>query len=104
MPVAVYMRWPNIDVDAYERIRDQVRWEDEQPDGAIFHVASPEPEGTLRVFDIWESPEKFDAFVRSRIMPALAELGIETDPEIALCEVHRMFAPNGIEAGAGVLV
>jgi hypothetical protein len=98
------MRWPNIDVDAYERIRDHVRWEENLPDGASFHVASPEEDGTLRVFDIWDSPEQFQAFVETRIMPALQTLGIETDAEIHICEVHRMFAPSGIEAGAGVLV
>jgi hypothetical protein len=104
MPIAVYMRWPNIGVDEYEQIRERVRWEEEVPDGAVFHVASPEPGGTMRVFDIWESSEKLDAFIGSRILPALKELGIESDAEIVPCEVHRMFAPNGIEAGAGVLV
>ena len=103
MSVAVYMRWPNIDVDASERIRDHVRWEENLPEGALFHVASPDGDA-LRVFDIWESAEQFDTFVQSRILPALQELGIETDPEVYPCEVHRMFAPKGIESGAGVLV
>jgi hypothetical protein len=103
MSVAVHMRWPNIDVEAYERIRDRVRWEEDLPDGASFHVASPDGDA-MRVFDIWDSGERFQAFVEGRIMPALEELGIESAAEVHVCEVHRMFAPNGIEAGAGVLV
>jgi hypothetical protein len=102
MPTAMYMRWPGVSIDQYEQTRDKVRWEEELPDGAMFHVAARDGDD-LRVFDLWESPEQFQAFVESRLMPAVREVGIEGDPEVQLCEVHRMFAPNGIEAGAGIL-
>ena len=103
MPTAMHMRWPGVSIDQYEQTRDKVRWEEELPEGAIFHVAARDGD-ELRVFDLWESPEQFNAFVESRLMPVIVgEMGIETEPEVTLCEVHRMFAPNGIEAGAGIL-
>ena len=37
-------------------------------------------------------------------MPAVREIEIEGDPEVTLCEVHRMFAPKEIHSGAGLLV
>ena len=104
MPTAMHMRWPGITLDQYDEAREKVHWEDQLPDGAIFHCASHDGEG-MRIFDLWESPEQFQAFVESRLMPVIVgEMGIETEPEVTLCEVHRMFAPRGIEAGAGVLV
>ena len=104
MPTAMHMRYPGITLEQYEEARDRVNWEGELPDGAIFHCASYDGE-SMRIFDIWESEEKFGTFVESRLMPVLqGEMGITTEPDVTLCEVHRMFAPNGIEAGAGVLV
>jgi hypothetical protein len=104
MPTAMTMRYPGITLDQYDEACEKVNWEGDVPAGAIFHVAAHDGEA-MRVFDIWESPEQFNAFVESRLMPVLVgELGIQTQPEVTLCEVHRMFAPNGIEAGAGVLV
>ncbi len=103
MPTAMYMRWPGIGTDEYEQVRDIVRWEEDVPDGARFHVAAQDGDA-MRVFDLWDSAEQFQAFVDSRLMPAVQQVGITTEPEVALCEVHRMFAPRPIEAGAGVLV
>jgi hypothetical protein len=103
MPTAMYMRWPGVSIEQYEQARDEIDWEGNLPDGAIFHVATADGDA-LRVFDLWESPEKFNTFVESRLMPGVRKVGIQGEPEVALCEVHRMFAPDGIEAGAGVLV
>jgi hypothetical protein len=104
MPTAMYMRWPAITLDQYDEAREKVDWEGDVPDGAIFHVASHDGD-RMRVFDLWESPEKFQAFVESRLMPVIkGDMGIDQEPEVVLCEVHNMFAPNGIEAGAGMLV
>jgi hypothetical protein len=58
----------------------------------------------MRVFDLWESGDHFNRFVAERLMPAVREIGIEGDPEVTLCEVHRMFAPKEIHSGAGLLV
>jgi hypothetical protein len=104
MPTAMHMRYPGITLEQYDEACEKVDWEGDQPDGAIFHVAAHDGEA-MRVFDLWESPEQFQAFVEGRLMPVLqGEMGIETQPEVTLCEVHRMFAPKPIEAGAGVLV
>lgn len=56
------------------------------PDGMEYHVCFG-PEGNLRVSEIWDSREKFEAF-GSRLMPVLAEVGIEPgEPEVL--EVHN---------------
>jgi hypothetical protein len=100
---AMHMRWPGITSDQYDEILARVRWEEDLPDGAIFHVAAFDDDGA-RVFDLWESPQQFQEFVDSRLMPAIQSIGITTQPDVALCPVHRMFAVKPIESGAGILV
>jgi hypothetical protein len=46
--------------------------------GCLFHVAGANAEG-LCVTDVWESPEKFQAF-GEKLMPLLAQAGLQTEP------------------------
>jgi hypothetical protein len=57
------------------------------PKGRTLHVAL-ESEGTIQVFDIWESQQEFDAFGPT-LMPILGKLGVELkDPMVAT--VHNV--------------
>jgi hypothetical protein len=57
------------------------------PKGRTFHVAL-ESDGEIRVFDIWESQEDFDAFGPT-LMPILTELGVGLkEPMVA--RVHNV--------------
>lgn len=103
MPTAMHMRWEGVTLEQYDAARELIDWEGDLPDGAILHVASYGDDG-FRVFDIWESAEHFQRFVEERLRPGVEQVGIEGEPEVHLGDVHRMFAPRAIEAGAGVLV
>jgi hypothetical protein len=46
-----------------------------KPKGRTYHVAL-ESEGSIHVFDIWESQEEFDAF-GATLVPILTTLGVE---------------------------
>jgi hypothetical protein len=70
MPIVMTMQWDGVTVDEYEQVRKLVKWETEQPAGGLFHVASFAA-GGLRVTDIWDSAEKFNQFVETRVMPAV---------------------------------
>jgi hypothetical protein len=51
------------------------------PEGMDYHVCFGS-EGNLRVSEIWDSEEQWRAF-GERLMPVLAEIGIETgEPEV----------------------
>jgi hypothetical protein len=57
------------------------------PDGMDYHVCFGS-EGSLRVSEIWDSKEQLDAF-GERLMPVLAEVGIEPGtPE--LLDIHNI--------------
>jgi hypothetical protein len=60
------------------------------PDGADYHCAFV-VDGSIRVGEVWDSREKFEAF-GERLMPLLADHGIDPgEPEIL--EVHNVIKP-----------
>jgi hypothetical protein len=57
------------------------------PKGRTYHAAL-EADGSVNVFDIWESQSDFDAF-GATLMPILTELGVEVgEPMVA--QVHNV--------------
>ena len=92
MPVMMVMEWPGIGAEEYEAARKHVNWEGDVPPGAMFHAVAVTDSG-VRVTDIWESAEAFDAFTRDRLMPGIKELGIPGEPNVELLPTHTIFAP-----------
>ena len=58
------------------------------PDGLDYHVCFGS-EGNLRVSEIWDSREQFEAFGK-QLMPILAGTGIEFSGEPEILEVHNI--------------
>ena len=57
------------------------------PDGMDYHVCFG-TDGNLRVSEIWDSKEKWEAF-REQLLPILADVGIQPgEPEVL--EVHNI--------------
>jgi hypothetical protein len=76
-----------------EKYDDSLRRLDESegafpPDGLDYHVCFGS-EGNLRVSEIWDSREQLEAF-GERLMPLLAEAGIEFSAEPEIFEVHNI--------------
>jgi hypothetical protein len=70
-----------------ESIRRLEQGGDWPPDGLEYHVCFGSDDN-IRVSEIWDSQEQFDAF-GERLMPILADMGIEPgEPE--LLEVHNI--------------
>ena len=45
------------------------------PEGAIFHTAGfDEDAGVFRIFEVWETRDACDRFMRERVMPIVEEL------------------------------
>jgi hypothetical protein len=58
------------------------------PDGMDYHVCFG-TEGDLRVSEIWDSQEQFDAF-GEKLMPILADVGIQFSGAPEVFEVHNI--------------
>lgn len=93
MAIVMNMRWSGVTKDQYDQALKVVDWESTPPEGGKYHVASFDNNG-LRVTDVWESADDFNRFVEQRLMPGVAQIGIEGQPEVEITEVHRIFAPD----------
>jgi hypothetical protein len=80
----------NLTTEKYEeanrRLEEAGLWPD--PDGLEYHVCFGS-EGNLRVSEIWNSREQLDA-VGERLMPILADVGIEFSGAPEILEVHNI--------------
>lgn len=57
-------------------------------DGRLHHSCFGD-DGSLAVYDIWESPEQFEAF-GAKLQPILAEMGVEMSGPPAVMPVQFM--------------
>jgi hypothetical protein len=99
MAVMMVMRWPGVTSDQYDRAREMVGWERDPALGGMFHVAAFGSDG-LHVTDIWESPESFQRFTEERLMPAVAQIGIEGEPSVEFHQVHAVWTPDADRVAA----
>ena len=44
------------------------------PEGNLIHTAGFAPDGTFRIFDVWETQEQMDAFMNGTLRPMLGEM------------------------------
>ena len=79
----------NVTTEQYDEcIRRLEKSGDWLPEGLEYHVAFWS-NGNLRVSEIWDSREKFDASVE-RLMPVLKDVGIELTGEPETLEIHNI--------------
>ena len=71
--------------DSLRRIKDAGEW---PPDGMDYHVLFG-TDGNLRVSEIWDSREQYEAWGR-KLMPVLTEAGIEFSGEPEVFEAHNI--------------
>jgi hypothetical protein len=93
MATVMTMHWPEVTKEKYDQVRRDVNWEGDVPKGAKFHVAWFGDDG-LRVVDLWDSREDFEAFVQQRLTPGVQRAGIEGQPRVEYAPSHSIFAPN----------
>jgi hypothetical protein len=72
--------------EANRRLEEAGLWP--QPDGLEYHVCFGK-DGNLRVSEIWESREQLAAFGQ-RLMPLLADVGIEFSGDPEIFDVHNI--------------
>jgi hypothetical protein len=97
--VMVVMRWAGTTLDQYEETKKVVDWENVPPAGGIVHATAHD--GTsLRITDIWESADDFNAFVNDRLMPGVAQVGIAGQPDVEIFQLHDLIT-TGVPGAEG---
>jgi hypothetical protein len=80
---------PEVTTEQYdESVRRLEKAGDWPPKGLAYHVAFGS-KGNLRVSEIWDSREEFEAFGK-HLMPVLKDTGIELKGEPEMLEIHNI--------------
>jgi hypothetical protein len=88
MAIAVYFHPNGMTLEKFEEThRRLAELGQAEPEGRIHHSCFGQ-DGDLMVYDIWESPESFEAF-GATLIPILGELGIDPG-EPAIMAIHRL--------------
>lgn len=88
MAVAVYFHPKGMTLDKFNETHKRLSAAGAaSPPGRIHHSCFGD-DGDLMVYDIWESPETFEAF-GTTLMPILGEVGIDPG-EPAVMAIHRL--------------
>ena len=94
--MSVLVRYPrasNATTDDYDAVTRRLEESpDFPPDGLEYHVAFIDGNGDVRVSEVWESAEQFRAW-GERLMPLIAERGIEFEGEPEILETYNTIKP-----------
>ena len=95
MAIGLRLEFTNFGLDDYDAICKALNFPADWPDGLIVH-GSTEVDGQLRVLDIWESRQQFDAFVASRLQAAMGQaMGDRAEaPQITQMDLHTLYAKS----------
>ena len=90
MSIVVRLSPTNVTREKYDEVEGRLEsagvWPN--PDGLEFHVLFGS-EGNLRVSEIWDSRQQFEAFGET-LMPILADAGIGFSAEPEIFEAHNI--------------
>ena len=60
--------------EQYRAVNEAMDTSGNPPAGLIVHTGGPSADGQLRVIDVWESAEAFQAFATERLGPTIARV------------------------------
>jgi hypothetical protein len=76
--------------DEYDQMRETLGVGDTPPAGGVFHAAAIGEDGKIRVFEVWDSRERAEAW-GEKVMAVRTEAGFgDGPPSIEYLEVHRV--------------
>ncbi len=88
MAVAIEMRFSGATLAQYDEVMRLMDLGEAAPEGALFHWVAATDDG-IKVVDVWETMEQFDAFARENIGPNTQKAGVPGPPEMTTYEVHN---------------
>jgi len=93
MAVVVQVTLRGVTREQYDAVRTHAGWIEQPPAGGISHTTWWVGNDCHNL-DAWESEAAFSAFGENRLGPALAAVGIATEPEVEMHTAHEVFTPR----------
>jgi len=96
MAVAAVMEFEGATLEQYDEVMARMNFTPggQGAPGGMFHWAAATDTG-VRVTDVWESQEQFDAFAREQIGPITAQVGVPAPPTVTVFPVHNYLTAGG---------
>jgi hypothetical protein len=90
MAVAVVMDFEGATLEQYDEVIARMNF---PPDGSgapggLFHWCTATDTG-VRITDVWESQETFEAFANDQIGPVTQQVGVPAPPKLTFFPVHN---------------
>ena len=91
MAVAVQMDFEGATLDQYDQVIEKMGFapEGDGAEGGIFHWVAATADG-IRIVDVWETQEQFEAFAAQEIGPITMAVGVPNPPTVTFYEVHNI--------------
>ncbi len=95
MAVAILRDFEGATLDQYDEVVAKMGFVPGDPgaDGALFHWAT-ETDNGIRVTDVWESRDKFEAFAAAEIGPRTPEVGFMRVRDGKVAPISAVFDPR----------
>jgi len=96
MAVGIVMDFNGATLEQYDQVIEKMHLTPggQGPPGALFHWCTATDSG-IRVVDVWQTREQYDAFARDQIGPITAEVGLPGPPDVSFHDVHSYFTDGG---------
>jgi len=88
LAIAAYFHPKNMTLEQFSEIHRRLEKTGGEPNSHRLHHSCFGEDGDLMVYDIWDSPESFQAFGEV-LMPILAEVGVDPG-EPAVVPIHKL--------------
>ena len=93
MAVTVRVVLKGVSREQYDAIRTACGWLAEAPSGGLAHLTWWEGDDCVSI-DAWESEQAVQAFIEQRMLPAMAQVGVDVEPESTPLDVHEIYLPQ----------
>ena len=93
MAIVMILTQSGVSLDDYELVRKETDFESDPPKGGVVHVCTHDG-SMLRITDVWESAEDFQAFADNRMIPGMQKAGIDSPPQVEIYPLHNLFTPG----------
>src|SRR5437764_13616093 len=106
MAVLMIMELAGATTDDYEAVNQAVGIDENNlPDGLGQHAVGPTEDGDgLLIVDVWESKEQLEHFIQTKVGPAMAQTGLDAQPQPRVHPVHNHFQGGGQEGNVILLI
>ena len=81
----------------YDAIGEQLAVAENWPDGCLIHTAGFTEDGTFRIFEVWETREQQERFMKERLMP-LVEKRVAERSDLAPPSSEETYELHNVES------